>query len=215
MGWWFSKKEDHVEEDILTVKKRLHDVDENVRESFHNLKDDMRQVGQWIEHFQTLLAAKDEKIQHLEWKIGSLEQLEQLVEQQNTFKHDQKDVKTQSGEIDRSKFEQLVEHVQPFNRSVQPFMNVQPLEVIGKLTPMQRQVVGLLLYSGGPMDYEAIAQRLNINEITARRHLNDIRRAGIDIKRKVSDNNRKNLFFLDQRIREALVEPTNEKKEEK
>ena len=196
--FWFLKKG----EDVQTLKKRLEDIDINIKQSFSHLKEDMKEIGSWISHFNADSAGKDRNLKALEAKIHGLE----------------RKVRHESTKIEH----QNLEHVQPFKRSVQPFMNVQPYvqpleqqferinkeskeDIFNRLTPAQKRVVGLLVYSGGPMDYEEISRRLEINPITARRHLNDVKRAGFNIKRKVSDKSRKNLYYIDEKIREEII----------
>ena len=199
-------------EDVKDIRRRLYTIDHNIQQSFSNLKDDMKEIGKWIHHFDREKNEQKEFIHALESKIDTLEL--QLIEREAAMK--------------RSK----IEHVQPSNRSVQPFMNVQPyvqpfeqmfnqqnlpnLNEFGRLTPAQKRVIGLLLYSGGPMDYEEIARRLEINPITARRHINDVKRVGVGIRKKVSDNGRKNLYFLDERVKASILKEINPaQKEEK
>ncbi len=193
-----------VKEEVNDVRKHLHGVDYNIQQSFSNLKEDMKEIGKWIHHFHQGSHEQRRVVQQLEYKIEQLEsQLSAKERELLTEKRSNS------------------EHVQPFNRSVQPFMNVQPsvqpsehvfnqqnlpnLNEFGRLTPAQKRVIGLLVYSGGPMDYEEIARRLEINPITVRRHLNDAKHVGIAIKKKVSDNGRKNLYYLDERVKEAVL----------
>ncbi|HLD15596.1 MAG TPA: HTH domain-containing protein [Candidatus Nanoarchaeia archaeon] len=202
---WFFKKGDNSKQ--LDTKFKL--LDENIRGSFTHIKEDMKKIGDWIDFFNSKEKDQKEKFQRLEWKIEALE--DQLSKKKEYHIVE----KVVESEVNRSNSRSNFEHVQPFNRSVQPFMNVQPgvqpeyflkkNQEIDILTPAQKRVLGLLLYSGGPMDYQEIARRLEINEITARRHMNDLRRAGIEVKRKLSDNGRKNLFFIDKNLKEQIV----------
>ena len=204
---WFFKREENSNQ--LDTKFKL--LDENIRGSFVHIKEDMKKIGDWIDFFNSKEKDQKEKLQRLEWKIETLEdQLSRKKEHHDVEKVVEK-------EVERSNSRSNFEHVQPFNRSVQPFMNVQtdvqPYNFtfprrnsdVDILTPAQKRVLGLLLYSGGPMDYSEIARRLEINEVTARRHMNDLKRAGVEVKRKVSDNGRKNLFFIDKQLKEQLV----------
>ncbi|MDO8555836.1 MAG: helix-turn-helix domain-containing protein [Nanoarchaeota archaeon] len=201
-----------LKEDTKSLRRHLNEVDQNIQQSFSNLKEDMKEIGKWIHHFNEQVTQKDKFIHHLEGKIDILET--KIHEKEREHLHEK--------HVERSK----IEHVQPFNRSVQPFMNVQPYvqptvqsfehmfnqqnkadlaSDFKRLTPAQQRVIGLLAYSGGPMDYEEIAKRLNLNPITARRHINDVKRMGVAIKKKVSDNGRKNLYYLDEQVKQIIL----------
>ncbi|HLD13057.1 MAG TPA: hypothetical protein VJB87_05730 [Candidatus Nanoarchaeia archaeon] len=213
-----------VKEDVKGLRRHLHEVDGNIQQSFTNLKDDMKEIGRWIHHFNQQNTTKEALVQHLESKIELLEH--KLDERERALLRERHQ--------ERSK----IEHVQPFNRSVQPFMNVQPdvqppvqaieqqfnhlkeLDVrglgdgISRLTPAQKRVVGLLVYSGGPMDYEEIARRLDLNPITARRHVNDVKRMGVGIKKRISEGGRKNLYYLDEQVKMTILKEIEDKKED-
>src|SRR3989338_7677420 len=97
---------------------------------------------------------------------------------------------------------QAIERIQSFNRSNQSFMNVQSIK---NLTPAQKQILALLSYAGGPMDYEGMAKKLGLSVITVRRHLNDIRRYGLNVEEKVSARGRKKVFSLDKKTRSMIL----------
>ncbi|MDO8628137.1 MAG: hypothetical protein Q7R56_00075 [Nanoarchaeota archaeon] len=211
-----------VKEDVKGLRRHLHQVDSNIQQSFTNLKDDMKEIGRWIHHFNQQQQTKESLVQLLETKINLLEEKIHENERERLVEKYEKHPKH--------------EHVQPFNRSVQPFMNVQPpvqtieqpfnhlreIDIrqlghgISSLTPAQKRVVGLLVYSGGPMDYEEIARRLDLNPITARRHINDVKHMGVGIKKRLSEGGRKNLYYLDEQVKTTILKHIEgDKKEDK
>ncbi len=160
--------------------------------SFGNVKRDMHNTGQWInhlkdkhEHHNQKFDAFAQRLADLEKKIDQLsllltedtsEQAEFINERSNAF-----------------------EPVQTFKRSVQTFMNVQTL------TPAQKQVILLLLGAGGPMDYESLAQKLKLNLITIKRHILDVKRTGFPIEEKVSVQTRRKVFYISESTRQGLL----------
>lgn len=191
--FWFKKRgEDAVSDKIKTL-------DINVKDSFDNLKKDMQKVSDWITNFNSKESTQEKRLNLLEERI---EHLNMMVE--HTFNNSVVERSNSRNEEEIAENERVFTRVQSFNRSVQPFMNVHEHTDLEVLTPAQKQVIALLTYSGGPMGYDEISKGLGINEVTARRHINDIRRAGFSIKRKVSVNNRRNMFYLDKEVRDKM-----------
>jgi len=192
--FWPFKKEKKSDFD-----EKMQSIDQNIKTSFENIKNDMRKVSDWITTLDSRDGTNEKRINYLEDKI---EHLSSVVEQSKMPKEA---VERSNEAFEQDKNERVFTRVQSFNRSVQPFMNVHEHTDLEVLTPAQKQVIALLTYSGGPMGYDEISKGLGINEVTARRHINDIRRAGFSIKRKVSVNNRRNVFYLDKEVRESIV----------
>jgi len=191
MVWWlFKRKED-----------RFDNLNKNLEHSFTNLKGEMNSVGKWINHFKEKHEKHDHKFDELFRKIGS-------VEEQIGILNERLEIQIK-GYNDRSI---AIERIQSFNRSDQSFMNVQSIRSIDNLTPAQKQVLALLVLAGGPLDYEDIATKLGLNIVTIRRHINDLKRAGIEIKEKVSVKNRRKLIYVDQDVKERIQSVEKKKK---
>ena len=190
MVWWlFKRKED-----------RFDNLNKNLEHSFTNLKGEMNSVGKWINHFKEKHEKHDHKFDELFRKIGS-------VEEQIGILNERLEIQIK-GYNDRSI---AIERIQSFNRSDQSFMNVQSVRSIGSLTPAQKQMLALLLYAGGPLDYNDIAVKLKLNIVTVRRHINDIKRSGVDIKEKVSVKNRRKMVYVDKELREEIIAKSDKK----
>ena len=106
------------------------------------------------------------------------------------------DIKGKKDKVQRS----TIERVQSFNHS-ESFMNVQ---IVKNLTPSQKQVVFLLLNSKNPLNYQVIADQVGSSIVTVRRHINDIKRAGVEVKEKISVKNRSKVFYLDEELKGIL-----------
>lgn len=191
MVWWlFKRKED-----------RFDNIHKNLEHSFTNLKGEMNSVGKWINHFKEKHEKHDYKFDELFRKMNSIEEQIGVLNEK---------LKVQIREDnDRSI---AIERIQSFNRSDQSFMNVQSVNSVDNLTPAQKQVLALLVFAGGPLDYEDIATKLGLNIVTIRRHINDLKRAGIDIKEKVSVKNRRKLIYVDQEVKERVQSVEKKKK---
>ena len=191
MVWWlFKRKED-----------RFDNIHKNLEHSFTNLKGEMNSVGKWINHFKEKHEKHDHRFDELFRKMSS-------VEEQIGILNGRLEVQIKE-DNDRSI---AIERIQSFNRSDQSFMNVQSVNSIDNLTPAQKQVLALLVFAGGPLDYEDIATKLGLNIVTIRRHINDLKRGGIDIKEKVSVKNRRKLIYVDQEVKERVQSVEKKKK---
>jgi len=191
MVWWlFKRKED-----------RFDNIHKNLEHSFTNLKGEMNSVGKWINHFKEKHEKHDHRFDELFRKMSS-------VEEQIGILNGRLEVQIKE-DNDRSI---AIERIQSFNRSDQSFMNVQSVNSVENLTPAQKQVLALLVLAGGPLDYEDIATKLGLNIVTIRRHINDLKRAGIDIKEKVSVKNRRKLIYVDQEVKERVQSIEKKKK---
>lgn len=177
MSFWFFKKSESVHKKVSVLEKNLSD-------SFSNLKKDMGKVSFWIDHFK-------QKHNHHDQRLNTIEQkLEKILA---ILKENEVEV------------EEAIEHVQSFKRSDASFMNIQSAKDLNHLTPAQKQVLILLAYSGGPLDYEGISNKLKLNLITVRRHMADLKRSGIPIIEKVSVKNRRKVFLLKKEVRDIII----------
>jgi len=181
MGFlWFKKKEDNFED-------KWDELHSGLKNSFSNIKKDFDHVMKNIDHLHSRKDEHHTRIENLEKKLILLEEILEEFR-----KNKEKGVRSERSTIER---------VQSFNRSTS-FMNVQ---MIKNLTPSQKQVVILLLNSKNPMSYKTIADQLEISIVTIRRHINDIKRAGVRIREKVSVKNRIKVFYLDDKLKEDLL----------
>ncbi|MBT4334595.1 HTH domain-containing protein [archaeon] len=179
MVWWnFSKKEHILEEKFSEIRTVLES-------SFGKVKTDMSDVSEWIKHLECHRTEHNESIKNIEERLRLIE---------TSIFH----TKAHNSQYNLNE----IEHVQTFKRSNQTIMNVQNIE---DLTPAQKQVVGLLIYAEEAMTYEDISKKLGINIVTVRRHINDVKRAGIKINEKVSVKSRKKMFLVDESLKELIL----------
>ena len=194
MGFWDFFRKDGI------LKKKIDHLEKNVIHSFENIKKDVEHVHKEMDNIKKDGFNYDKRLQAIETKI--IEILGDAPE--HSIVHERSEA---------------IERIQSFNRSDQSFMNVQSVQnledPIKKLTPAQKQVIALLAYSGGPVDYEDVAKKLGINIVTARRHINDINRAGFKIREKVSVKNRRKMFYLDKEEKGLLEGKVRTKNQDK
>jgi|SRR3989344_1255196 len=169
------------------VHSRIDKLHVHIGDSFSKIKDDMKKVSGWIGHFDSKTKYHDQKLNFI---MKKLEMIEQLL--QNSEENEEEVVENK----------QAIERIQSFNRSNQSFMNVQSLK---NLTPAQRQILALMGYAGGPLGYDDMSKKLGLSVITVRRHLNDIKRSGINIEEKVSARGRKKVFLLDKNTKKLVL----------
>jgi len=188
MFWFFkNKKEDY--------DSKINSLDNLVKTSFSNVKDDMTKVSNWIKFFKTNEIKQDDQIKELNNK------LERLISEVSSLKVLYEKAPEPERSIERSSRSIVHERVQSFKRSNQSFMNVQSLDNLKeRLTPAQKRIIQVL-----PLEYENIAKELKLNIITVRRHINDIKRIGFDIKEKVSVDNGRKVFYLEKEMKKSIL----------
>jgi len=179
MAWWNFLKKEYI------LEERFSEIRTVLESSFGKVKEDMSDVSEWIKHLETHRSKHNDSIKKIEERLHAIET--------NIFH-------THSSRSANILNE--VEHVQTFKRSNQSIMNVQSVD---DLTPAQKQVVGLLVYAEEAMTYEDISKKLGINIVTVRRHINDVKRAGIKINEKVSVKSRKKMFLADKSLKEIIL----------
>ena len=166
---------------------RLDNLHNHLGDSFSKIKDDVKKLSSWINYFDSKTKEHDHKLNFI---LKKIELIENMLENK------------QENSEDVIEDKQTIERIQSFNRSNQSFMNVQSLK---NLTPAQKQILILLSYAGGPLGYDDMSKKLGLNVITVRRHLNDIKRVGIQIEEKVSVRGRKKVFLLDKRTKGMVL----------
>lgn len=173
---------------LFSSKKRdnnnvITSMQEGIKESFDLVKGDFKKVSGWINTFNKRTIEHDERIYILEGKVNKLMNL--IIDG-----------------------DQVIERVQSFNRSSQSFMNDQSNKDSGfseRLTPIQKKVVAFMIGLDIPLEYSQIAKKLGLNIVTVRRHINDIKRTGFEIKEKVNTKNKRKVFYIDEKIKKMIL----------
>ena len=176
MTFWFfgNKKEDR-------VKK----IEDNLKGSFSNIKKDFGTIHEFIGHFKKKHNDHDERFERIE---RELEMMRNLI------------VQTPSSDDERS----IVQSRSiAFNRSIDPFMNVQSLKDM--VTPAQKKVIHALSLAEIPLEYEDLAKELGLSIVTVRRHLNDLKKMGFDVKEKVNIENGRKVFFIEKAVKRVIM----------
>ena len=84
-------------------------------------------------------------------------------------------------------------------------MNVQSLKNLKEiLTPAQKRVIQLLNSTEIPLEYEDIAKSLGISIVTVRRHINDMKKMGFQVKEKMNINTKRKVFYIERGIKKAI-----------
>jgi len=183
MGFWFfSRKKD---DEISKLK-------DNLRISFSNINQDVGLINEILNHFREKHSNYDKKFEHLERDIA---EIRHLLEKKD---------KIATG---RSSFERSIVHERSraFKRSNQSFMNVQSLKRLKEyLTPAQKRVIQMLNLAEIPLEYEDIARELKLSVITVRRHINDIKKMGFQIKEKMNVDAGRKVFFIENVMKRAI-----------
>ena len=183
MFWFFRKKDSD-------FNRKLESMNSMLKNSFDSIKNDMGLVSQWINAFNKKHQEYDKKFERM---LSRLERLEEKLEK----KHDLSSVNEQRSIVH--------ERVQSFKRSNQSFMNVQSVKKLGqRLTPAEKKLIQLLYIAKRPLDYDEMAKELKVSVVTARRHMNDIKKVGFQIEEKKDLDSGRKVFFIEERIKKAI-----------
>jgi len=56
-----------------------------------------------------------------------------------------------------------------------------------------------------PLEYAQIAKKLGLNIVTIRRHINDIKRTGFEIKEKINAQKKRKVFYIDGKMKKLVL----------
>jgi DNA-binding NarL/FixJ family response regulator len=174
--WFFKKKRDH---EINNIHSMMHN-------SFSNIKKDIGNISLWVNHFKGKHKEHEDSFDEVIKEINNIKEMFNRHIKEN---HSEEESPL------------VVERVQTFKRPVQTFMNVQELK--DKMTPSQKNLLNLLRKANIPLDYETIAKELGLNNITVRRHMNDIKRL-FDIREMRDVDRGKKVFYIDKEAKITL-----------
>ncbi len=174
--WFFGKEKDD------KIKK----IEGNLKDSFSNIRKDFKFVHDFLDHFGKKHDDHDQRFEKLE---KELELLKNLIVQEPVVDDERSIIHERSIAI---------------NRSNQSFMNVQSLK--NNITPAQKKVIHVLSVTDLPLEYEDLAKELGISIITVRRHLNDLKKMGFNVKEKVNIENSRKVFFLEKTTKKAIMQ---------
>jgi len=183
MGFWFfgKKKEDEV--------NKLKEI---LRGSFSNIKKDIGLINDLLDNFRKKHDRHDEKFERLE---RDLVEIRQLLTKRSKM----------SSDYDNGGRSIVHERSRAFKLNVQSFMNVQSLKKLKNyLTPAQKRVIQLLNISEIPLEYEDIAKELKLSVVTVRRHINDIKRMGFQIKEKTNIDTNRKVFYIERAVKRMI-----------
>mgnify|MGYP001618306362 CR=1 FL=1 len=180
--WFFGKKKD---EEIEGLKN-------NLKHSFSNIKRDFSLINELLDHFREKHSNHDQKFERLERNIA---EIRHILEKKDKIA------------TERSNFERSIIHERSraFKRSNQSFMNVQSLKKLKEyLTPAQKRIIQILNVAEIPLEYEDIARELGVSIITIRRHVNDIKKMGFQVREKFNIDTKRKVFYLENMIKRAI-----------
>ncbi|MEK6862602.1 MAG: HTH domain-containing protein [Nanoarchaeota archaeon] len=183
MGFWFFGRKKDAE---------INNLKNNLRGSFSNIKGDISLINEVLNHFRERHSNYDKKFEHLERDIAEIRHLLEKKDKIATR---------------RSSFERSIVHERSraFKRSNQSFMNVQSLKKLKEyLTPAQKRVIQMLNLAEIPLEYEDLAKELKLSVITVRRHINDIKKMGFQIKEKMNIDTGRKVFFIENVVKRAI-----------
>jgi len=201
MGWFFSKK---VEKEEFEILKQA------VQTGFNNVKDDFGKTTKWIKHLDSndngikedILELNDE-IASLRAEVEGLKNIVSVLGQTGNFKQVFKQKQTvfnkQTG-------------VKGVLNSVQTGVQTVFLD---KLSPTERAIIFVLLNSDMKLSYEDLAAMMGKSKATIRGQINSIRQKNEGlVEEQISENNKKRVF-IPEKVKEMLLKTQKISKKQK
>ncbi len=176
MAFWFFGKE---------KEDRVKKIEDNLKTSFSYIKNDISFVTKFLNNLTNKHQEHDEKFEKMD---RQLKELREMVLSMGVVDDGRSIVHERSIAI---------------NHSNQSFMNVQSLK--NTITPAQKKVIHLLGLADVPLEYEDLAKELKLSVVTVRRHINDIKRMGFDVKEKMNVENGRKVFFIEKVVKREIM----------
>jgi hypothetical protein len=187
MGWLFGHK------------KRIKRLQEEVQESFENVKNDFSKVGKWIRHLDDKHGSHENEILDIKNQLSLIH--DDLLEIKNfiSFFNPQK-----TGEL----FEQphTLKNTQTRHPLVQtPVQTPVQTGILDNLTVMERAIIWSLLNSDMKLSYEDLSALLGKDKSTIRGQINTIKQKSESLISEIRESNGKKRLYIPEKIKEKLI----------
>lgn len=196
--WWFNKK------------KRVDNLEEEIKDSFDHVKQDFNKVGQWISHLDGKHREHETSLEDIKDQLGAVQAELHEIKEFISFFGPKLSKQAQTGQDKQTD----VDVVQmPVQTAVQS-------SILSNLTVMERAIVWALVNSEMNLSYEDLAALLGKDKSTIRGQINTIRQKSEGIIEEVIELNGKKRLYIPEKMKEFLmktikVKVKNQKKAQK
>ncbi|MFH1307224.1 MAG: hypothetical protein ABIH72_00030 [archaeon] len=183
-------------------KKEVEEIKNDVKKSFHTIKNDMDTVSNWIKHLNSSDEKLDFKISDINERLSSIEDEFQGMKNalafleggfsKRLFKQRQTAVRKQTA----------VEGVQiPIQTAVQTGDSVD----LSVLSVMERALVFILLNTDMKLSYDDLAAMLGKSRATIRGQINTIKQKSEGLIEEIMESNGKKRLYVPEEVKEKLL----------
>lgn len=180
--WFFRKKENKINE-------RFFEFNEKIDCSFSNVKNDIENIGKWINHFHDKHKGHESEFENIKFRVGNVEKtVEDIWTAVQTA--------VQTGRLSK----------QPQTDSRPKQMSVQEnLQNLRNLTVTERAVVWVLLNTDLKMSYEDLCMILGKDKSTLRGQINNIKQKSESLIEEYVERNGKKRFYIDEKLKNEIL----------
>lgn len=195
---------------FFRTKKEVKKIEEDIRRSFENTKQDFAKVGSWIGHLDEKNQINSSEINSLRSQLNiALEDIEDLKEAIALF----------GGRLSKQKQTAVYKQTLPVDVQT-PIQTAVQTSILDNLTLSERSIVLALLYSDMKLSYEDIAVMLAKDKSTIRGQINAIKQKSEGLIVEQREPNGKKRVFIPEEIAKLItksvkVRVKKGKKEEK
>jgi len=180
--WFFRKKEGAVHGKISELHTKIED-------SFSSVKNDMENMGKWINHFHTKHKGHEDELDNMKSRLESVEKtLEGVWTAVQTA--------VQTGRVSK----QPQTDGRPKQLSVQ-----ENLENLKNMTAMERAVVWVLMNTDLKMSYDDLCAVLGKDKSTLRGQINNIKQKNEGLIQEYIEKNGKKRFYISEKVRNEML----------
>ncbi len=192
MGFWiFGKREEN--------EKKWKDLHSKLDNSFSNIKKDMKNISNWINHFKYTKEKHSSKIKEIEDRLRAIEMLLSDVRNKKEF--------LSLGELSKQtpvRFKRTSVHVQtPVQTGVQTGNLIVSLR---SLTMMERAIVWTLLNTDLKLNYNDLALIMGKNKSTVRGQINNIKQKSEGLISETLDKDGSKRFHISESLKSKLLQ---------
>jgi predicted transcriptional regulator len=183
MVWFFSKK------------KKVEQLEEEIKDSFAHVKQDFNKVGQWISHLDGKHKEHDSDLEQIKGDLDAIQAELHEIKEFISFFGPKLSKQQQTANIKQTD----VEVVQT------PVQTAVQTTILSNLSVMERAIVWALVNSEMNLSYEDLAALLGKDRSTIRGQINAIRQKSEGLIEERIESNGKKRLYIPEKTKDFLV----------
>ena len=202
----FLKKEDKVD-------RKFNRLNQDLENSFSNIKNDMENFGKWVVHLEKNRAGHHDRIKELENRIYLIEKMledvksgQNFVQTASVSKHQQTSVRLKQTSVGvQTPVLAVQTPVQTAIQTTEVINDGELQSILKSLTVMERAVLWTLLNTDLKMSYDDLSILLGKDKSTLRGQINNIKRKSESLLSEFTEISGKKKFYIDENIKKTIL----------